>query len=697
MADGTSDGSGERNTTAPCELVPCGPSGPDYDAVKGLLKSAQKTVGALPFQAVRERAERGTLLLAKRADDVVGYVLYDLRGEQVKIVQLVVAPSERGAGVGRQLVDEVQARHPDRSGILLWCRRDYGLEPMWSKLGFVARSNRRGRSKTQETWLTGWWRDFGQPNLFTFAIDEDERPIAVLDNTAVIDLADGKHERSGIVLLDEVSVEVRLAVTAQLHNELNDREDPESRDRHMAYAQTFDQISSDHDAEEKLYRGFVQQLGAAKAAGYAGDLRHVAQAAAGGARWFITSDDRFKKACSALVAELSGLRVMDPVEFVLDLDRLTRGDTYCPVELQGTDVLVRRIEARDISVAAQRFVNQRAGETHRQFRRLLETELGRTDTTEGWVVEADRQLVGLIVFRRSHAVSVPIVRVLNKGPAPTFARQILGWLRANAPNDAGAPMAIHVSDRDATDAIASSFDSEGFLPAAVGATALVIPGMGAASDLAGEVTAVLSTLTPDETPTISSTGVAGALGANAVADLERVFHPYRVLGAGLPTFCVPIKAAWASDLFDSELSSSQLFPRQRGLALSREHVYYRKPISSGGLVAPARIVWYASGSGPGGKTLRGTSLLREISIDTPERLHRRFRRLGVYEVDQVRGAAADGRAMALRFTHTQLFDRPVTLDEYEEASQAVTGKKVAVAGPQPVDERVFAAVCRMAT
>jgi hypothetical protein len=169
-----------------------------------------------------------------------------------------------------------------------------------------------------------------------------------------------------------------------------------------------------------------------------------------------------------------------------------------------------------------------------------------------------------------------------------------------------------------------------------------------------------------------------------------------VLGAGLPTYCVPIKPYWASELFDTELSSSQLFHRERDLALRREHVYYRTPTSAGGLRAPARILWYATGTGPGGKTMRGTSLLREISIDTPERLHRRYGRLGVYELDQVRSVESSGMVMALRFTHTQLFAQPVPFAQYERVVKETTSKSVAVAGPQPVDERVFATLCRLA-
>lgn len=53
--------------------------------------------------------------------------------------------------------------------------------------------------------------------------------------------------------------------------------------------------------------------------------------------------------------------------------------------------------------------------------------------------------------------------------------------------------------------------------------------------------------------------------------------------------------------------------------------------------------------------------------------------------------------MALRFSHTTVFPRPITLAEYRGILRELEpGVGVAHAGPQPVTERVFVRLATMA-
>jgi hypothetical protein len=143
----------------------------------------------------------------------------------------------------------------------------------------------------------------------------------------------------------------------------------------------------------------------------------------------------------------------------------------------------------------------------------------------------------------------------------------------------------------------------------------------------------------------------------------------KVFDAALDTF-LPIRATYAEALFDVSLSAQTLFPRPTSLGMSREHVYYRasKPPRPSG--PPARTLWYVSREAgrPGTGSVRACSSLGEVAVDDPDRLHRRFRRLGVYELSDVRRAATQGQASAIRFTDTELFDQPVTYAELKEAA-----------------------------
>jgi hypothetical protein len=168
----------------------------------------------------------------------------------------------------------------------------------------------------------------------------------------------------------------------------------------------------------------------------------------------------------------------------------------------------------------------------------------------------------------------------------------------------------------------------------------------------------------------------------------------------MPNFFVPIRDTWATALFDFGLSQAQLFAREWPLGLRRELVYYRSPVNSRGLTAPARLVWYVSGAAPGAQAIRAVSHLTEVVVDDHKRLFHRFKRLGVYDAEQVRARAhrKTGQVMALRFSNTELLPRPVGLDTYRRlATGNAKSKSVVLQSVHPIHEHVFVSLYRLAT
>lgn len=140
--------------------------------------------------------------------------------------------------------------------------------------------------------------------------------------------------------------------------------------------------------------------------------------------------------------------------------------------------------------------------------------------------------------------------------------------------------------------------------------------------------------------------------------MEQRLWPAKLLDGALANYIVSIQPRWANELFSLQ---DTLLERPSLLGLSREHVYYRSP--GGTPTAPARLLWYASGTGRGGiGAVVATSQLVEVVTDTPSRLYRRFAHLGVYRAEDVAGRAKRGRASALRFVDTERFPEPVTLE-----------------------------------
>jgi hypothetical protein len=271
---------------------------------------------------------------------------------------------------------------------------------------------------------------------------------------------------------------------------------------------------------------------------------------------------------------------------------------------------------------------------------------------------------------------------------------MLGWVRDGSAPTSGA---VILTDSFSGPAVRRAADDEGFLEASSCRTAFALSGVGTVQTLRAELESLVRRLPATCVPPdiLGRVEATPSTPASALL-LEAMFHPYSVVEAGLLTFIVPIKPVWAAELVDPALARAQLFPRSTGLALQREHVYFRSPRSSGGLTAPARILWYVSGSGEGGMAIRAMSHLVEVVVGDARRLHRRFAHLGVYTEAQVRAAARDGQVMALRFSRTRAIEPPVPLDDYRRlVTRERPGRGFALAGPQPVSEHLFASVATM--
>ncbi len=188
--------------------------------------------------------------------------------------------------------------------------------------------------------------------------------------------------------------------------------------------------------------------------------------------------------------------------------------------------------------------------------------------------------------------------------------------------------------------------------------------------------------------------------AAATAALERRLWPLKITGGELPTFMVSIHPVWAEQLFDTTLAAATLLARRLDLGLSREHVYYRGPGWSGGIAHPARILWYVKGGTPGHPVghLRATSQLAEVVVGRPRTLYQRFARLGIWTEQQVCEAAnAKDNVMALRFTDTEVFERPLDLTTLSQTYESVAETFRAPQSPQQVSEHMFCLLYRRAS
>ena len=663
----------QASETTSSQIVTVSHPSPQFTAVEQLWRRHRQMLGFMPTAGFSDRAERGTLLAAVTNDQVVGYVLFDLPGDIVKIIHLCVDPSERGSGVARCLTDEVSRRYKDYQGVQLSCRRDYEASTLWPHLGFVYKGERPGRGREGKP-LTIWFRDHGHGDLFTYSPEQSDaaRPAAALDHNIVIDLLTDKPEGedSRNLLDDWIDEHVVLCITDESFQETERSEDATQRTQMVRGMARFTRLPSSSTDFEYLV-GRIASL--APSVGRS-DHRHLAYAIAGKASYFITRDSKIIQ-YAAVIRDRFGIWILRPEPMIRELDRSRSESRYVPKALNETSFTVDSTVNEEQSFV-QAFLNYGDAERRYELAAVLRTALARPQEYELLVVrDSDGSYRGCAIRHRDeNALIVDTLRVASPDRLGHAIARQLCYLQRQAAADERVPT-VRIVDRHPSPPMIVALAAEGYKKESEQWVCSVEVGLREASE----------SCEPDiATPA-------------SVAQYERRHWPAKLTGGGLATFMVPIRPPFAEQLFDTRLAADTLFGREELLGLSREHVYYRSPLTGRGLASPARLLWYVSGRTQSQSQghLRALSQLAEVHIGHPKTMFRRFERLGVYSEREVVAAASDNnQVMALRFVNTELFDTPLSLNQARETAEALGETFHPPQSPLRVSDQFFAAVYR---
>lgn len=637
----------------------------DREAIEGAIvlgDRATDTLGHLPFEAYDDAASRNGLVVAlDRHRRVVGYALFGLTPRFVRLAHLAVDVEARRQGLGRALVDRIAADHSERQGILAWCRHDYGLGAMWSALGFERRGEKRGRG-AKATTLVGWWRDLGQPQLFQpRSADTIPHELAVhasLDFNVIRDLAGERRrdEKESLALLSDQFVgRLELVTTPVLDLEIDELGDPTVRRSCADRALTLSKRRPPQAEVATVQEHLLAAIAATNPAFMGSlqgqrDIRYVAEAVAAGLNVLITRDQDLRDALHETAAA-AGLRILRPSEVVVWLDELARADAYRTRSFLATSYSTRLLRAGEES-RIEPLVARRAGEKESEFKARIR-ELSAAGYERLVVLDDRNSVAAAVVSKRDRQLlDVQVLRVADGPLAPTLVRQLLFALRV----DALVPRTkvLQVSDPYLSSTVVAGLDEDGYVTADAGRVAYVVDVCGPArlvSDAISEAAQEAGLAAPPRLATAVPAVVAG--------NIERAWWPVKVTDSQLPTYVISIRQEFSRELLGVP---EGLFARDRDLGLSREQVYFRSPIGLG-MTAPARLLWYMSGSGGRGFApagIVGGSILEEVIDDEPRWLHERLRHLGVWDLGQIEAVSKEGTAQALRFSRTYKFQNPIS-------------------------------------
>lgn len=630
---------------------------PLYPKVKKLGRKYGATLGFMPEGGFDDYAMRRSIITASEGDSLLGYLMFrqTSRYGRVAIVHLAVDEQYRGKGVSTELLNTLRNRFKDSgaSGIVLNCRKDYKKpSELWARYGFVAKGTRRSRS-LEKHYLTTWWYEFPQRDLFTLAYEASTKVKALLDLNVIVKLRDAEKggdvqldakEDPRCLLADWLVEETELCYAPEVFNEIN-RDEDLARMQETTIFVTGAFMQAVVDAEKmKVVAAELKNILPGKTDNAVSDRKEVASSIVSGIRYFITYDEDVLKK-KALIEDRYDLQIYTPQEFLLEIDELLHREEYAPSLLQGVALhTVTRQDATGLKAHIDKFQRNGQHERKTEFENVVMGCLNKG----GEMFTVNCQNGELAFYGWSDMQDARVIHFLRVAEGP-LGSSLLCQIVTDRLRECVAEKRkqLVMEERYLTEEQRGMLLRLGFMPENGGTFVKHIRSEivdGTAFDIQSKEEGVR---------------------------LEMMYYPLKIRDLDIPCYIIPIKAVWAGHLFDHVISSENLFGADPSKLWSFENVYYRhkKPITE---EQPARILWYVCDRkerGAHSKMIVASSYLTEVHTGKGQELYRRFKHYGIYEWSDIYalcGGEKDEDIRALKFSHTELFTRPIGFADARE-------------------------------
>lgn len=683
---------------------------PYLDQVKKLGDENNATLGFFPNGAFDDFAKRKQIIVALDSQNkCVGYLLYRLSYRKVIIIHLCISINSRKKGIAQALVNFLKNNTKNYEGIGLSCRRDYKLEKMWQKFGFIPISERLGRGKKNKT-LTYWWYDHSHPTLFTIA---DEKKIqsklaVVLDANTFFHLKGHDtpdNTESKALQADWLQDEIELCLTNEIFNEINRNIDPEEREKNRRFAYFFIILETKHEIVEAISTNLEKYFKKPLSERDKSDIGHLSHAIAKNVQFFITQDGGLLKLSDKIYNDFN-LNIIRPCNLIIQFDELQRITEYQPKRLAGTISSIRLVRNEDINKLGDIFFSKRPKEKKNQFRKTLHNFLSHPDVYETkTIIDSNNNFIALITFGKAddRVLDIPLIRVRQNSLSKTLSEHLI--LEAVLTSSMEKRLFTKVSDQSISPEIVESVIKNHFYYNDTFWIKLSISGAKKLENITNEFQSLNASFPKYNkfiNELIKKTKVLSLnLSMHNLLKLEKTLWPLKIIDLGIPCFIIPIKPSWAMHLFDKKLASQDLFGAKFELVINRENIYYRSKRPQV-LKAPARILWYVSHDKniKGSKQLRACSYLDQVIIEKPKELFKLFKNLGIYEwkdIYKIAKGNINNQIMAFKFCNTELFSNPLNWEELKNILFEEIGRKSPIQSPSEISNSCFFRIYNLGT
>ncbi len=634
-----------------------------FEDVKALGRKNSATLGFMPEGGFEDHARNKCIIIAHDDKTLAGYLMFRVvsRFSRVSIVHLCVTEKYRGKGVSTALLNALKEKYEKvYRGISLSCRTDFSYaSSLWRNFGFIPRERVRSRS-FDENYLTRWWYDFNQPDLFSVSLTSKVK--ALLDMNIIVKLREAESTESVSpledprgLLADWLIDEAELCFAPEAYNEIDRDDNLQRAEKTRQFLSSFSRVLVDVEEQKKVVKD-LERIISGTSENDISDRKQIASCIVSQTPYFITYDEGLLNKKSEIEKQYS-IQIYNPQEFIIQIDQLLHGEEYLPNQLIGiaSDSL-SKLSPQELSNCVNRFWMQKDGEDKQTFNALV-SELINKSEGKLYVLKRHSDAIAFYgITEKDDSTDIELLRICDKDICNALFFQIISEIMKRILK--GEKKRIVFREKYITDNQKDILDKFGFVLQNNIYIKYVYNIIVAKEEVSNIIHQSYPSITVENNDRL-------------LLAVERKLFPLKIKGLNIPTYIVPIKPYWAGQLFDLAIAGEDLFGANPEKLWSFENVYYRhtKPITE---KYPARILWYVSGKDvrySHAKSIVASSYLTEVMTGKPKDLFHVNRRYGIYEwkdIYKLCGSDINTDIRALKFCHTEVFEYPISFAIIQE-------------------------------
>lgn len=418
----------------------------------------------------------------------------------------------------------------------------------------------------------------------------------------------------------------------------------------------------------------------------------MAECKASNISYFITIDEELIANRDSIFDNIN-VSILRPSEFILEIDELKNRRLYEPIRLQGARYESRRIGSSELLPTIDSFLNKESGEKKSEFQNLVvSTASDPKNSLAKVIISPSGELISFYGLRFNlDSLRVEFIRLRKLPITNTLFNQILVEIIRDGLN--AEKNLIKVIEPNLSTEQRQILLNHGFRNSDGGWIKIAIAGICDSSSVGSRYPIINDHPEILDTLRLAADHPDNEIKEKLKLSVERTLWLLKFSDLPLPTFIVPIKPVWASQLFDYISSSASLFGAPPELSWSKENVYYRSyqpNVES----FPGRILWYASQEKgfDRQKAIVACSYLNNVVTGEAKQLYSTFRRFGIYKWPEIIGLAKGDihkLIKVLQFSDTEVFEKPVSFKTINEVLLSENLKRQSFVSPVKVSSQVF--------